>query len=92
MDQVQTQEHEHRQQQLHVQQALVMVTGNTERSGGGGIGVEVHLPIRPYWMDDTDQQLQGDHKNPLTCYSYSPVHLFVINDEQLKPGKDRDEN
>lgn len=92
VNQVEAQEHEHGQQQLHVQQGLIVVTGNTERSGGGGVGVEVHLPVRANWMDDTNQQLQGDHKNPVTCYSYSPVHLLVINDEQLEGGTDRERN
>lgn len=45
-----------------------------------------HLPVCANWMDDTDYQLQSDHKNPLAGHGNPPVHLVVVNDEQLKDG------
>jgi len=48
--------------------------------------MEAHLPVCAHRMDDTDQQLQSDHKNPVAAHGNTPVHLFVVNDKQLKDG------
>lgn len=45
--------------------------------------MEAHLPVCANRVDDTDYQLQGDHKNPLTGHGNTPVHLVVINNEEL---------
>lgn len=49
--------------------------------------MEAHLPVCANGMDDTDYQLQSDHENPLPGHGNAPIHLVVVNDEQLKDGR-----
>lgn len=44
--------------------------------------MDAHLPVCANRMDDTDRQLQNDHKNPLAGHGNAPVYLVVVNDEQ----------
>lgn len=46
--------------------------------------MEAHLLVCANGMDDTDYQLQSDHKNPLAGHGNAPIHLVVVNDEQLE--------
>lgn len=88
--QVQAQEHQHGQEKLHVHEGLASVPGNAgwRRRGGGEVGVgEADVPVRSNGMDDTDDQLQRDHKNPLGGHGDAPVHLVVVDDEQLRVGE-----
>ncbi len=61
-----------------------MVVGNTGWRCERGVDLDSHLPVCAHRMDDTDQQLQSDHKNPMAGHGDTPVHLVVVNDEQLK--------
>lgn len=90
--QVQAQEHQHGQEKLHVHEDLVSMPGNAgwrrRGGGGGGVGVgEANVPVCANGMDDTDNQLQRDHKNPLGGHGDAPVHLVVVDDEQLRAGE-----
>lgn len=86
--QVKAEEHQHGQQQLQVHEGFASVVGNTERRGGRGVDVLAHLPVRSDGVDDTDYELQGDHQDPLAGHGDTPVHLVVVNDEQLKINND----
>lgn len=82
--QVKAEEHQHGQQQLQVHEGFGSVAGNTEGRWGGRVDVLAHLQVCPHGVDDTDYELQGDHQDPLAGHGDTPVHLVVVNDEQLK--------
>lgn len=86
--QVKAEEHQHAQQQLQVHEGFASVVGNTERCGGRRVDVPAHLPVSSDGVDDTDYELQGDHQDPLAGHGDTPVHLVVVNDEQLKRNND----
>lgn len=82
--QVKAEEHQHGQQQLQVHEGFASGVGDTEGCWGRRVGVLAHLPVSPDGVDDTDHELQGDHQDPLAGHGDTPVHLVVVNDEQLK--------
>lgn len=82
--QVEAEEHQHAHQELQVHEGFTSGVGNTECRRGRGVDVLAHLPVCPDRVDDTDYELQGDHQDPLTGHGDTPVHLVVVNHEQLK--------
>lgn len=84
MHQVKAEEHQHGEQQLQVHEGFASVVGRTEGRWGRRVDVLAHLPVCPDRVDDTDYELQGDDQDPLAGHGNTPVHLVVVNDEQLE--------
>lgn len=86
--QVQAEEHQHGQEELQVHVGVASAVRNAGRRrggvGGGGVGRVSGVQVRANGVDDADQQLQRDYQNPLAGHGNAPVHLVVVDDEQLR--------
>lgn len=87
--QVQAEEHQHGQEELHVHVGVAPAGRNAGRRrpggvGGGGVGRVSGVQVRANGVDDAHQQLQRDDQNPLAGHGDAPVHLVVVDDEQLR--------